>query len=793
MEDGTHVLIRHVPLGGSELLSTTGTIHIDIPNKSDGTLSKVPVLLQMPDNVAHDPKDFQVVNSMALSESNQPPNDSEVPVLPSTPLVARVNLEDFVDVITTYKCKFCRFSCAWKSGLMSHIRNTHISKLIATTDSDVVIATSDCDTMGTTSEPISSTSSSSPISAPQTTCIPTLSLPEQNDNSVMSFEESKSICVFQPEESYLQHAELQPEFIGPSQAGFANATQERQLFLCGSCHESFGSLELCKNHIVQHHQMKYEVDKASIKKKRRPKPRQKRQHYPVERDSRNGEKPQHTNSTEEVTETLSKRKVRPPRALSEDYYLLSRKRKYVRRQAAHEKTFRCEIKGCTQHFLSEENLKYHMRCHKEDEHMFQCGECSEKFEHWRGTTMHLWKDHQIDLDLYTCDKCGYRTYSSFKLENHCRIHSDERSYVCGVCKKGFKQMSQLRNHQVVHLDRKSMTEKRWFSEQRCDICNRTFSDSKCLRKHMQAVHNKLKPYICPFCGHSSARKAMLQLHLRQHTGEKPFQCDLCEYRTGDHNSLRRHKMRHSGIKPYKCPHCSYACIQAISYKTHMKNKHPGMEGLFSCNLCPYKSVSKENFINHMADHERGAIPIQAAETPMAVSEETALMPSDISSLAQLEGMLPGHNTTTQLIYSCLNALSQGGTATLPPGASASTSNGTQTITIEIPNEQNAAQSDHIYLTIQQPPSLTEAQFSILDDRNATAEGYSIAASTQDMQLALDSSQIDTPADSLDNAELIPSGDILYSTSDGGNINISTCVTNAANLSLLPTEIMSNCV
>ncbi len=77
----------------------------------------------------------------------------------------------------------------------------------------------------------------------------------------------------------------------------------------------------------------------------------------------------------------------------------------------------------------------------------------------------------------------------------------------------------------------------------CDLCQRMFADSKCLKKHkqvcakislsmlkyvlvfrlsFQAVHSKLKPYICQVCNHQCARKAMLEMHARQHTGEKPY-------------------------------------------------------------------------------------------------------------------------------------------------------------------------------------------------------------------------------------------------------------------------------
>ncbi|CAG2054988.1 unnamed protein product [Timema podura] len=129
-------------------------------------------------------------------------------------------------------------------------------------------------------------------------------------------------------------------------------------------------------------------------------------------------------------------------------------------------------------------------------------------------------------------------------------------------------------------------------------------------------------------------------------GEKPFQCEECEYRTADHNSLRRHKMRHSGDKPYKCPHCAYACIQANTYKAHLKSKHPGLESslMFSCWMCSFRSVKKENYLAHVANHETGAIPNrrvthspQASEAVPKKSAKESPVIIDLTSLHDVTG------------------------------------------------------------------------------------------------------------------------------------------------------------
>ena len=267
-------------------------------------------------------------------------------------------------------------------------------------------------------------------------------------------------------------------------------------------------------------------------------------------------------------------------------------------EANHEKRqLSCSFKNCAFLFKEKEQLEYHLNCHQEEGSSFCCPEvgCEVSSDKWREMATHLWRRHGRDCDMLLCSLCtNYRTMYPKILEAHHQTHMNLKQFVCDVCQKGFNQMSQLKNHAVIHLDKTGIEPiPSWAKPKQCDICQKMFSDSKCLKKHVQAIHSKLKPYICQVCGHQSARKAMLQLHVRQHTGEKPFQCDVCEYRTGDHNSLRRHKRKHTGDKPYKCPHCDYASIQSSSFKSHLRSKHPEQVEVTRSLPCPLLLVELE--------------------------------------------------------------------------------------------------------------------------------------------------------------------------------------------------------
>ncbi|XP_059148906.1 zinc finger protein 652-like isoform X2 [Physella acuta] len=397
-------------------------------------------------------------------------------------------------------------------------------------------------------------------------------------------------------------------------------TETKEFLLCGLCRLAFNTMEECQAHMQLEHKELMQGSGVSIGVQaggaKRGRKRKSEQQLKIKTEFLDSEDLEWLPSVSDNSRTAHadgsmRRKVKPPRALKEDYVLGKRPRKRIRESCVNlGYKIVCPMMNCKAKFKTDLGLHIHMSCHNMDDTAFTCMKCQTHHEFWKHLRIHLWRQHKVDCDLFKCEQCDYKTDTHHKLSIHKEIHTNVKPYTCDACGKGFRQASQMKNHQVIHADRGEKSGARgWFSSKSCDVCDRVFANSKCLKKHKEAVHTSHKPFECMYCNHTTARKAMMELHIRTHTGEKPFKCDICTYSTGDHNSMRRHKMRHTGQKQYRCTQCPYTCIQSISLKQHMRHKHPGTSaGIFQCSRCPFRTINQGIYGNHMQDHKKGLIP-----------------------------------------------------------------------------------------------------------------------------------------------------------------------------------------
>lgn len=158
---------------------------------------------------------------------------------------------------------------------------------------------------------------------------------------------------------------------------------------------------------------------------------------------------------------------------------------------------------------------YHIKCHTSLGN-FKCQDCDEPaLTSWKSLAGHLWRTHHVDMELYACDHCDYKTFSASRLNTvHRLIHGHQRPFSCDACDKSFKNAKQMRNHKRIHNKRSDKEVVKYV----CDVCAKGFPNRRNLKVHTDVVHNKIRPFLCSTCGYKSSSKSGLNMHMRQHTG-----------------------------------------------------------------------------------------------------------------------------------------------------------------------------------------------------------------------------------------------------------------------------------
>ena len=119
---------------------------------------------------------------------------------------------------------------------------------------------------------------------------------------------------------------------------------------------------------------------------------------------------------------------------------------------------------------------------------------------------------------------------------------DDKPFRCGYpkCQYETNRRNNLKRHMVTMHERLA-------SPHTC--CGIVFYRKADMRAHTRDVHSEGYPCSWPGCGKGFVRKALLDRHVKIHTGEKPFTCSVCQYGTSHKSNLDRHVRIHFKSPP----------------------------------------------------------------------------------------------------------------------------------------------------------------------------------------------------------------------------------------------------
>nr|CAB3252835.1 histone H4 transcription factor [Phallusia mammillata] len=224
--------------------------------------------------------------------------------------------------------------------------------------------------------------------------------------------------------------------------------------------------------------------------------------------------------------------------------------------------------------------------------------------------MHVY-DHIMDDEILPNKQRGFAchwegcTYSyeltnplrksgaKYKLREHLRTHTKERTYACPWCGNLYVNKTKYADH----LSRQISIESHCFQ---CTHCSRTFASERLLKDHMR---HHVNHYKCPKCAMTCPNPSALKHHIRyKHSDERPFACQFCPYRSKAAYDLQVHMVFHQQDLSYKChvAGCDYAVRSLQNLRYHFRTKHlEGRGKCYACHLCDKKYGVGHQLTNHL--------------------------------------------------------------------------------------------------------------------------------------------------------------------------------------------------
>ena len=182
----------------------------------------------------------------------------------------------------------------------------------------------------------------------------------------------------------------------------------------------------------------------------------------------------------------------------------------------------------------------------------------------------------------TCIICKFVCLSNRTLKRHVNIVHATEENKCSSCGKSFSQVGDLKSH----INRRNCEQfsKKIF-ENRCEICEKHFSNNHYKDKHISLVHGEVKNFECNVFSQKFGGSRQLTLHTKNHHQGDCYSCKRCGNLFATYESLNIHiKKIHERPMNYKCESCGKSYAQSGYLKIHIKTVHEGQKN-YKCNSC----------------------------------------------------------------------------------------------------------------------------------------------------------------------------------------------------------------
>lgn len=269
---------------------------------------------------------------------------------------------------------------------------------------------------------------------------------------------------------------------------------------------------------------------------------------------------------------------------------------FKKHRSSHTSQLQYACKECDKRFSRSEDLNIHLRVHK-NLPVFTCDLCARLYSTERNLLNHMQRIHESQLaplsKPFLGEQTEIETENSASPVEKSEVLKFSNCYKCAVCGLKFAQSKTLclhykRNHgqhltveqtNSFLIENVSWEKKIVLGEQKCWICDETFSFRGDLVGHLRVKHNGDRPFRCATCRLQLSRSHSLVEHMKTHV-VKRFVCKYCGLSFQHQSTLDNHVKRHTGTDLIKCDICDipYGDVKSLQVNLHQTNSLRKMIG-----------------------------------------------------------------------------------------------------------------------------------------------------------------------------------------------------------------------